>query len=163
MRLVLTEIHDDQKTTRREFNPTTIKLGRDPVKNNLAFSRERWPSVSRSHAEIHFDQGRWFLSDVGSRYGTLLNGQRISNVTEITSGSSIQLGPEGPVLKVELIDDEPEASQSFPGTMIDVEAAKQQAALWAAQKPPPQPPLPQAQPAPPQPPVPSTAPVKAPP
>src|SRR5215471_1190578 len=158
MRLVLTEIHDDQKTTRREFKPSRIKLGRDAAKNNLAFSRERWPSVSRSHAEIHFDQGRWFLSDAGSRYGTLLNGQRISSATEIQSGSVIQLGPEGPVLKVELIDDVSEP-QLFPRTLIDVEAAKQQAALWAAQK---QPPQSRSQPAPPQPPVQSTAPVEQP-
>jgi ABC transport system ATP-binding/permease protein len=160
MRLVLTEIHDDQKTTRREFSPSTIRLGRDPVKNNLVFSRERWPSVSRSHAEIHFDQGHWLLSDAGSKYGTLLNGLEISSATEIESGSVIQLGPEGPRLNVELIDDEPDAQQSFPRTLIDVEAAKQQAALWAAQK---QPPQSQAQPAPSQTPVPSTAPVQTPP
>jgi ABC-type multidrug transport system ATPase subunit/pSer/pThr/pTyr-binding forkhead associated (FHA) protein len=158
MKLVLTEIHDDQKTTRREFKPSTIKLGRDPVTNNLVFPRERWASVSRSHAQIHFDQGRWLLSDAGSRYGTLLNGQRILSPTEIQSGSVIQLGPEGPVLKVELIDDElgsQSQPQSFPRTLIDVEAAEKQAALWAGQKqtsPPP------AQPAPP--PVQSTAPVQ---
>lgn len=159
MKLVLTEIQDDQKTTRREFNPSTIRLGRDPVKNNLVFPRERWASVSRSHAEIHFDQGRWLLSDAGSKYGTLLNGQRIAGATEIQSGSLIQLGPEGPVLKAELIDDKVGSQsqpQSFPETLIDVEAAKQQAALWAAQKRPPQS---QAPPTPSQPPVQSTAPV----
>jgi len=136
MRLVLTEIHDGQKTTRREFNPSKIGLGRDPVQNNLVFAGERWPTVSRSHAEIHFDQGRWLLSDAGSRYGTLLNGQRISAVTQIESGSVIQLGPEGPVLNVELIDDEAEVeAHDAPKTMIDMEAAEQQAALWGRAQP----------------------------
>src|SRR5215472_12326223 len=121
MKLVLTEIHDEQKTTRREFQPSSIRLGRDPDRNDLVFPRERWASVSRSHAEIHFDHGRWLLSDAGSRYGTLLNGQRILSPTEIQSGSVIQLGPEGPVLKVELIDDElgsQSQPQSFPRTLI---------------------------------------------
>ena len=160
MRIVLTEIHTDQKT-RREFNPPKVSLGRDPAKNHLVFSRERWPSVSRTHAEIQFREGRWFLSDVGSRYGTLLNGQPISSATVIESGSVIQLGSEGPLLNVELIDDESIAPETpaFPRTLIDVDAAKQQAALWAkAQQRPPQPPEPQ-----PAPPAPSTAPVQTPP
>jgi ABC-type multidrug transport system ATPase subunit/pSer/pThr/pTyr-binding forkhead associated (FHA) protein len=167
MKIVLTEVHGDQETTRYEFQLPQVRLGRDPVKNNLVLDRDRWPTVSRSHSEIRFDQGRWVLSDAGSKYGTLLNGQPISGPTQIESGSVIQLGPGGPVLNVELIDDkhEPEA-QAYQGTLIDVEAANQQAALWARAQKPPAPPTPaqlappQAQPAPQQSPPPQPQPTR---
>jgi ABC-type multidrug transport system ATPase subunit/pSer/pThr/pTyr-binding forkhead associated (FHA) protein len=141
-----------------------LRIGRDPLKNNLVFPQERWPGVSRSHAEIQFDQGRWILSDAGSRHGTFLNGQRISGAREINSGSLIQLGPEGPVLEVEFIYDD-SVEQPFPETFIDSEAAKQQAALWARAQKKPADAVPAEKPAPAQPAVPvpsSTAPEPAP-
>ncbi|MSR43851.1 MAG: FHA domain-containing protein [Phycisphaerales bacterium] len=32
------------------------------------------PSISRQHASFHFQNGRWTVTDLGSRHGTLLNG-----------------------------------------------------------------------------------------
>src|SRR3989442_8901300 len=107
MSIVLTEIRGEQKLARREFKQTTIKIGRDPVRNNLAFERTRWPMVSRLHAEIRYESGHCYLSDAGSRHGTLLNSQRITAATEIQSGAIIQLGPNGPMIRVELIEDAP--------------------------------------------------------
>src|SRR5438045_6149996 len=85
MSIVLTEIRGEQKLARREFKQATVKIGRDPVRSNLAFERRRWPMVSRLHAEIRSEGGHWFLTDAGSRHGTLLNGQTISAATEIES------------------------------------------------------------------------------
>jgi len=132
MSLVLTEVRGEQKLAKREFKQTTIKIGRDPVRNNLAFERARWPMVSRLHAEIRNEGGRWYLTDTGSRHGTLLNGQPISAATEIQSGAIIQLGRNGPIISVELIDETPApVAPTFSETFIDDEAARAQAALRA--------------------------------
>src|SRR6266571_1827833 len=132
MSIVLTEIRGEQKLARREFKQATVKIGRDPVRNNLAFERTRWPMVSRLHAEIRAEGGHWYLTDAGSRHGTLLNGQTISAATEIQSGAIIQLGRNGPIISVELIDDAPAPpAQTFSETFVDDEAARAQAALRA--------------------------------
>src|SRR2546427_1690583 len=129
MSIVLTEIRGEQKLAKREFKQTTIKIGRDPVRNNLAFERTRWPMVSRLHAEIRAEGEHWYLTDAGSRHGTLLNGQTISAATEIQSGAIIQLGRNGPIISVELIDDAPAPAPTFSETFVDDEAARAQAAL----------------------------------
>src|ERR1051326_7418445 len=137
MSIVLTEIRDEQKLAKREFKQATVKLGRDPVRNNLAFERTRWPMVSRLHAEIRHEGAHWYLTDVGSRHGTLLDGQPISSAKEIQSGAVIQLGRNGPVISVELIDDAPAPSEpTYSETFIDDEAAQAQAALRAKPQPP---------------------------
>src|SRR5947208_9129809 len=132
MSIVLTEIRGEQKLAKREFKQATVKIGRDPVRNNLAFERTRWPTVSRLHAEIRNEGGHWYLTDKGSRHGTLLNGQTISAATELQSGAVIQLGSNGPIISVELIDDAPApVAPTFSETFIDDEAARAQAALRA--------------------------------
>src|SRR6266581_353785 len=135
MSIVLTEIRGEQKLARREFKQATVKIGRDPVRNNLAFERTLWPMVSRLHAEIRAEGGHWYLTDAGSRHGTLLNGQPISAATEIQSGAIIQLGRNGPIISVELIDDAPAPAPTFSETFVDDEAARAQAALRAKAKP----------------------------
>ena len=65
MSIVLTEIRGEQKLAKREFKQATVKIGRDPVRNNLAFERTRWPMVSRLHAEIRVEGGHWYLTDAG--------------------------------------------------------------------------------------------------
>jgi hypothetical protein len=51
-------------------------------------------SVSRKHAEIYFDRGSYFLRDLGSRYGTVVNRHRISlDATALFDGAEITLGP----------------------------------------------------------------------
>ena len=51
------------------------------------------PGVSRKHARIYRQpSGSFVLEDLGSRNGTLLNGQRIAS-TPLESGNQIQLGP----------------------------------------------------------------------
>jgi ABC-type multidrug transport system ATPase subunit len=133
MKIILTEIRGDKEIDSHEFNQPVIKLGRDSERNDLVFERELWPTVSRVHAEIRLENGHWYLTDQGSRAGTLLNGTTVSTATEIHSGSLIQFGLAGPQLKVRLLD-EPAATPSppdFSQTFVDYEAASQQAALLA--------------------------------
>jgi len=50
------------------------------------------PSVSRIHARIMQEQGRYFIEDLGSTHGTLVNGQGIHARTELQDGDEILIG-----------------------------------------------------------------------
>jgi len=49
-------------------------------------------TVSRRHAEIRRDGGRYFVSDVGSLNGTYVNQQRIDDDVELQHGDELQVG-----------------------------------------------------------------------
>ncbi len=66
----------------------TITLGRH-VDNTIVLSDSK---VSRFHAEIMMQGGRWVIRDLGSANGTYVNGQRIGNVRVLQSGDVIGLG-----------------------------------------------------------------------
>jgi pSer/pThr/pTyr-binding forkhead associated (FHA) protein len=50
------------------------------------------PSVSRRHAELRHDAGRWLLRDLGSRNGTRVNGARLLGETEVAAGDRVSFG-----------------------------------------------------------------------
>jgi len=68
--------------------------------------------VSRTHAEVVFDNGQWAIRDLGSANGLFLRGQRVPMVP-IDGPTTVRLGIEGPELKfeVEKIQPEPAVSQ----------------------------------------------------
>ncbi len=60
--------------------------------------------VSRDHAEIALDNGRFLLRDRGSRYGTYVNGEAVSE-HELKHGDLVRLGRSGGAELVFLLDD----------------------------------------------------------
>jgi pSer/pThr/pTyr-binding forkhead associated (FHA) protein len=50
------------------------------------------PSVSGEHAEITFVRDRWWVRDLGSTNGTLVNEERIDGPTPLRSGDVVQFG-----------------------------------------------------------------------
>src|SRR5579872_7180109 len=48
-------------------------------------------AVSRNHAQILESHGTYFLEDLRSRNGTLLNGRRIQGRTEVRDGDEIRV------------------------------------------------------------------------
>jgi FHA domain/Domain of unknown function (DUF1707) len=50
------------------------------------------PSVSRSHAELRREAGRWLLRDLGSRNGTRVNGARLLDEAEVGPGDRVSFG-----------------------------------------------------------------------
>jgi pSer/pThr/pTyr-binding forkhead associated (FHA) protein len=47
--------------------------------------------VSRQHAEIFLERGRYFVRDLGSKNGTYLNGQPVSEAVELYDNDIIQI------------------------------------------------------------------------
>lgn len=48
--------------------------------------------VSGSHAEISFNQGAWWLMDVGSTNGTQVNGQPVQGKVQLHNGDIVSFG-----------------------------------------------------------------------
>ena len=54
--------------------------------------------------EISYNKGQWWIADLFSSNGTFVDGKRIDHLI-ITSGSKIELGIDGPVLTLNLINE----------------------------------------------------------
>jgi serine/threonine protein kinase len=57
-------------------------------------------SVSRRHARLWFDNGHWYIEDVGSSNGTLVNNVRIYQAVTLNDGDVINFGDEVVVFNV---------------------------------------------------------------
>ena len=70
--------------------------------------------VSRVHAHIRFEQGRWWIEDNGSTNGTYLDGERVGRAP-LPSEAELQIGQNGPVFQVEIpgMDEAPSESQTM--------------------------------------------------
>lgn len=58
--------------------------------------------VSRYHAEVFWENGHWWVSDLNSGNGVFVNHQRIAEPSPLMNGSMIKLGESGPVLTIHL-------------------------------------------------------------
>ncbi|MCG6962736.1 MAG: SpoIIE family protein phosphatase [Acidobacteria bacterium] len=58
-------------------------------------------SLSRQHALLSLQNGQWFVKDLGSRNGTLLNGEPVGEVAEpVNSGDVLSLGGSTITLRI---------------------------------------------------------------
>ncbi|HVQ35995.1 MAG TPA: FHA domain-containing protein, partial [Pyrinomonadaceae bacterium] len=100
MKIYLAEETNGQLQPEREWDSTTVRVGRDGSDCQIVFDGNEWPMVSRKHAEFRLDGGRSLLVDLNSRFGTFLDGRQLSQPGEIRAGSRVQFGQGGPVLRV---------------------------------------------------------------
>ncbi|MEV4971895.1 DUF1707 and FHA domain-containing protein [Streptomyces scopuliridis] len=68
--------------------PYPLRIGRDPA-NGLRLSHD---TVSRLHAELSMQGGRWILRDLGSTNGTTVNGRRVTTTAEVRDGDLVSFG-----------------------------------------------------------------------
>ncbi len=68
--------------------PYPLLIGRDPG-NGLRLNHE---TVSRLHAELTVQHGRWILRDLGSTNGTCVNGQRLVGSIPVRDGDQVSFG-----------------------------------------------------------------------
>jgi pSer/pThr/pTyr-binding forkhead associated (FHA) protein len=72
----------------RELTRVETQLGKNP-RNDLVIADS---SVSTTHAVIRNDNGTYSVSDLGSRNGTYVNGERITEPRQLQHGDVIGLG-----------------------------------------------------------------------
>ncbi len=100
MKIVLSEEQNGSQLSEKSFSQPIVKIGRDPLDCQITFDNAKYPMVSRKHAELRFEGGKWFLHDLNSSYGTYLNGQRIGGAVAVSVGSVLQFGTQGPSFRV---------------------------------------------------------------
>jgi ABC transport system ATP-binding/permease protein len=128
MKIVLVEERAGESYRERAFTAEAVKVGRDPLDSHVLFDQTQWPMVSRRHAEFQLHNSRCLLVDKDSKFGTFVNGQRITQPAEIRVGALIQFGASGPTMRVIAIEQDSFA-QPQPGfhqqaTEHDVVAAQ---------------------------------------
>ena len=119
MKIVLGEDRGGKLLNERAFTSDTVLVGRDPAICHFFFEQNKWPMVSRKHAEFRLTDGHWIVSDASSRFGTFVNGQKITSPVELRAGTHVQLGPEGPILRIISIEQAPASKPAAKATEID--------------------------------------------
>jgi len=114
MKIVLAEDRGGKLLGERTFTNEEVLVGRDPAVCHYFFPQDQWPMVSRKHCEFQMREGRCLVVDANSRFGTFVNGQRISAPVEVRVGSHIQLGAGGPILRVVSIEQSPSSKPAPP-------------------------------------------------
>lgn len=107
MKIILAEDRGGQLHGEHTFTGDVVLVGRDPAVCHYFFSQDQWPMVSRKHAEFRLANGRYLVMDASSRFGTFVNGQKITAPVEVRVGSHVQLGTGGPILRVVSIEQSP--------------------------------------------------------
>lgn len=133
MNIILAEERRGESLPEQSFAKSVILIGRDAFECDMPFDNTQYPMVSRRHAELRWQDGRWFLIDLNSSYGTFLNGQRIAAPQAIAAGNSIQFGTDGPMLRVVWFEVAVDADPYTPA--VPVQAAPFGAAEGVTAKP----------------------------
>jgi serine protease Do len=101
-----------------------ITIGRDPH-SDIAYDQRRDDVVSRRHAAIRVGKGEgddfaFWLRDLNSSNGTLLNGARVTDEIDLLPEDTIELGPGGPKFSFD-VQPRPESLASRTRVMGPIE------------------------------------------
>src|ERR1041385_7579282 len=112
MKLVLAEDRSGQLHGEHAFSGDVVLVGRDPAVCHYFFAAEQWPMVSRKHAEFRLGDGSCTIVDEKSRFGTFLNGEKLTAPENVRVGDHIQLGAGGPILRIVSIEQSPAGEET---------------------------------------------------
>ncbi|MCB2156032.1 SpoIIE family protein phosphatase [bacterium] len=87
----LTIQNGPDKDTVHQITGQRLTLGRS-VNNDIQIVDRR---MSRTHAEIYFHDDKFYVRDMGSKNGTLLNGVQVEESTQLHNGDTVQVGDTG--------------------------------------------------------------------
>ncbi len=89
--------------TSADLGAHLVVRGEAVVGRDLGHLKLRDGRVSRRHVRVWSDEGRYFVEDMGSTNGSLLNGRALERPSPLGDGDRIYLG--GTVLKFGLVDE----------------------------------------------------------
>ena len=81
-------IQNGEEVVDQLFQGSEITLGRDPTCECTLMSE----TVSARHARFTFHHGQWWLEDLQSTNGTVINGQPLTTAIVVIPGDQIQCG-----------------------------------------------------------------------
>lgn len=81
------------------FSQRTISVGRHP-EVDLRFDPASDRAVSARHALIFYEDGSWFIRDLGSRNGTMVNDRPVTEDYRLRNGDRITFGAKGPTVQL---------------------------------------------------------------
>lgn len=110
--------YTDGVETTHPLTPGVTLIGRHPSCNIVLTD----PTVSRHHARIQLTDTRATIVDIGSRFGTFLNGRRVKEQAEFKAADELRLGEltmkvEQHVSEQDLLSEDHEVSEG-PGTIV---------------------------------------------
>ncbi len=108
-----------------DLNPPGLSVGRE-TDNDIPMTSA---ASSRYHLKVEWENGKWFLKDLGSTNGTKLNGEKISGPAQLKPGDEIGIGP----IRISYVEKKNAAPPPSPS-------------MEQPEPPPPAPPPPQAAP-----------------
>ncbi|HTX90143.1 MAG TPA: FHA domain-containing protein [Anaerolineales bacterium] len=73
----------------RRFIQAEVTIGRDPACECLVEGDE---AISARHARLSYHHGQWWLEDLGSTNGVLLNAEKLAIPTVVISGDEFSCG-----------------------------------------------------------------------
>jgi len=91
-----------------EFSVPELVIGRDQTCDLILDAN----TVSAEHARLAYHHQKWWVEDLQSRNGTLLNLSPVTTPSILVSGDELQLGQV--MLKVFIKDESEEPSKSIP-------------------------------------------------
>ena len=78
----------EQPIVRRHFTQAEVAIGRNPT-CECPVDHE---TISARHARLSYHHGQWWLEDLNSRNGTLLNRERLETPAVVANGDQIGCG-----------------------------------------------------------------------
>lgn len=89
--VIISDIADPTKSFKREITPVNpVVIGRRMDQANVVIDYNQ--TISSTHCRIELINGAYYISDAGSRNGTLINSVPVAPQTPIANGQIIQLG-----------------------------------------------------------------------
>ena len=89
---------------RETFDSTRVRVGRHPD-SDLQFDPETEREVSTYHAVLARDEDGWFVRDLDSRNGTLVDGEPVEGDHRLGDGDRIRFGRGGPLIRISTVPD----------------------------------------------------------
>lgn len=78
----------NDKSKSFQFSTTDISIGREPASDCHLID----DTVSANHARLSFHHGNWWINDLGSKNGTMLNQETVSEPQVLASGDQLRCG-----------------------------------------------------------------------